>query len=176
MGHADLVAGPFAGDPRVELKKLADHDAIAQLGVLIIPFQTSSDKAWPVFQSGVIDTAKLVRAENVVNPLSLDRCRASAENCIVTMQDFTARRIDQSGSEKETLRPHVIAHHYAGLKHQDAQRGVFKGETYVFYLPERNIFYLGGYISTPKSDEILGPFAGDPRVVLKKLAEASNVN
>ena len=183
MGHADVGQGPYAGDPRVVLKKLAqDPESIAKVGYLSVPFRThrydldSQGEPWPDLSRVVIDTSKLERAHKVINPLSLDRCRkSSSEECVVTLRDFISQRKKQSGYEREVTRSDVLVHYYPSVKHQDAQRGVLKFETYVFYLPKRNIFYLGGTDSELKSDLILGPFANDPRVVLPKLAEAQPV-
>ena len=170
MGHADELAGPFAGDPRLVLKKLVkDPDSVTQLGFLIVPLQAqgqgldSSYEAWPAVPASGIDISKLEKAQGVFNPLSLDRCRASSEQCVMTMEDFSSRRKNHSGKEIWALRPGVIAHYYPGRSPQ-----------YVFYFPERNIFYVAGYDLATNSYPVLGPFAGDPRLVLKKLAEAAN--
>jgi hypothetical protein len=167
MGHGDLVQGPFAGDPRQVLKKLAeDPDSVAQFGELIVPFQAqgqgldSSDEAWPGIPISGIDKSKLERAQNVFNPLSLDRCRASAEKCVMKMEDFSSKRRNRLGTEKWVLRPDVIAHYYPGSNQQ-----------YVFYLRRQNIFYVGGYDPSSSGLVVLGPFAGDPRLVLKKFTE-----
>ena len=166
MGHGDRVAGPFAGDPRLVLKKLAeDPDAVAKLGMLIVPFQShgkdSSDEAWPAIPNSGIDFSKLERAQGVTNPLSLDRCRASSDECVLNMEDFSSTRKNKSGKEISVLRPGVVAHYYPGLKQQ-----------YVFYLPTQNIFYVAGYNPFPRFI-VSGPFAGDPREVLKKLTEVA---
>jgi hypothetical protein len=65
------------------------------------------------------------------------------------------------GTEKWLLRPDVIAHYYPGYNPQ-----------YVFYLPRQNIFYVAGYAPSGLGHLVSGPFAGDPRLALKKLAEA----
>jgi hypothetical protein len=170
MGHADEVAGPYAGDPRLVLKKLAkDPDSVASLGGLIVPFKAqgrdldSSDEAWPAIPSFGIDIRKLERAHNVFNPLSLDRCRASSEECVMKMVDFSYIRRSQSGTEKWVLLPSVVAHFYPGYAQQ-----------YVFYLPRQHIFYVAGFNTSDISYRALGPFAGDPRLELKKLAEGAN--
>ncbi|HEX7334952.1 MAG TPA: hypothetical protein VF290_25840 [Pyrinomonadaceae bacterium] len=164
MGHGDVVAGPFAGDPRLVLKKLADDpDAVAELGMLLVPFQIhdATDEAWPAIPGSGIDIGKLERAQGVVNPLALDRCRASSDQCVMNMEDFSSTRKNKSGKETSVLRPGVIAHYYPGLRQQ-----------YVFYLPTQNIFYVAGF--NPELRRILsGPFAGDPRLVLKKLTAAA---
>ena len=163
MGHFDELAGPFAGDPRLVLKKLAeDPDSVAELGSLIVPFQAqgqgldSSDEAWPAIPSSGIDISKLEGAQGVFNPLLLDRCRASSKECVMNMGDFSSTRRNQSGKEIWALRPGVIAHYYPGRVNQ-----------YVFYLPRQKIFYVAGYDLTTNSYPALGPFAGDPRLVLK---------
>ena len=164
MGHGDGVAGPFAGDPRLVLKKLAeDPDAVAKLGMLIVPFQTadSSDEAWPAIPNSGIDVSKLERAQSEFNPLSLDRCRASSDECVLNMEDFSSTRKNESGKEISVLRPGVVAHYYPGLKQQ-----------YVLFLPTQNIFYVAGYNPFPRMI-VSGPFAGDPRQVLKKLTEVA---
>lgn len=172
MGHADFVQGPFAGDPRRVLKKLADDpDSVALLGYVTIPFRSQSDKAWPILDRIIIDVSKLERARNLLNPLSLDRCRNSPEECVITARDFMSQRRKPPSAERSVMRPDVLVHYYPGIRQQDAQGGVVKIETYVFYLPERNIFYLAGYGPEANFDQVLGPFAGDPRVVLKKLVE-----
>jgi hypothetical protein len=169
MGHADLGQGPFAGDPRVVLKGLAeDPDSIAQLGFLIVPFQThgqaqaSTAEAWPTIPRPGIDVTKLEKAENVFNPLSLERCRASSEKCVVSVNDFSAARKNQSTPYNRVLRSDVIAHYYRGEVDQ-----------YVFYLPRPNVFYVAGHGSSTPAYDVWGPFVGDPRVVLKKLAEGA---
>ena len=167
MGHADLVQGPYAGDPRSVLKKLAeDPDSVALLGSLAVPFQTQgqgldpSVEAFPVFLLSGIDISKLEEAKNVFNPLSLDRCRASAEKCIMNMEDFSSTRRIQLGTEKWVLRTDVIAHYYAGYAQQ-----------YVFHLPRLKIFYVAGHSPSGLGYLVSGPFAGDPRLVLKKFTE-----
>jgi hypothetical protein len=189
MGHADLVQGPYAGDPRVVLKKLAEEsDAVALLGMFAVPFKThgrgwgSSGEPWPVFSfpTAGIDMSKLERAQNVLNPLSLDRCRASSAPCVMNLTDFSIKRryqlaverSNQWGIEKRVLRPNVEVHYYPGVVIHDAQQRRLKLNTYVFYLSGQNIFYLGGYELPPgDSNLVLGPFAGDPRLVLKQFAE-----
>ena len=164
MGHADEVAGPFAGDPRLVLKKLAqDPDALAVFGIgdLFVPFHadgegvTSSDKAWPAIPSSGIDVGKLVVAEDVFNPLSLDRCATSTEKCVLNLEDFSSIQRSGSGAYNRVLRPGAIPHYYPGVAHE-----------YVFYLPRQNIFYVARYGS--ERIAVSGPFAGDPRLVLKK--------
>jgi hypothetical protein len=163
MGHADLVQGPFAGDPRSVLKKLAEPpDALALIGFLVVPFRgDASVEAWPNVRLSGIDISKLKEAEGVGNPLSLERCRGSVEKCVMTMEDFSSKRGDKPGWEKRVLRPDVVAHYYAGFSQQ-----------YVFYLPKQNIFYVAGYGPPGSVGHIVsGPFAGDPRLELKKFAE-----
>jgi|GEM_PF-3748222 len=168
MNRADEVAGPFAGAPGSVLKKLAeDSDAVALLGFIRVPFHArgqgldSSDEAWPGFPASGIDVSKLEEAQNVSNPLSLDRCRGSAEKCVIRMEDFSTTRRDRLGTNRGVLPRDVIAHYYPGSKQQ-----------YVFYLPGQNIFCVAGYASLGLGPFVSGPFAGDPRVVLKKLAVA----
>ena len=60
MGHAEELAGPFGGDPRLVLKKLADDaDAVVQLGFLIgsLNGTDSSDEVWPAIPGSGIDQA-----------------------------------------------------------------------------------------------------------------------
>jgi hypothetical protein len=168
MGHADLVQGPFAGDPRLVLKKLAGApDALAQLGFLTVPFQAqgqgldSSVDAWPNIPVSGIDITKLERAQNALNPLSLDRCRASAAKGVLKMEDFSSKRRNHLGIEKWVLRPDVVAHYYPGCSQQ-----------YVLYLPRQNIFYVAGFSPSGVGYLVSGPFAGNPRLELRKLAKA----
>jgi hypothetical protein len=165
MDHGDEVAGPYAGDPRLLFKKLAeDPDSVAQLGELIVPFQSqgqgvdSTNEAWPTVPGSGIDVSKLDGAQNVSNPLSLDRCRTPFEKCVIDKRDFSSERRNRLGLERWILRPDVIAHYYPGLVPQ-----------YVFYLPKQNIFYVAGFSPSATNYLALGPYAGDPRLVLKKL-------
>jgi hypothetical protein len=165
MGHADELAGPFSGDPRFILKKLAaDPESLVQLGFLFVPFQSygqgpdSGNKAWPTVPGSGIDISKLEAAQRVVNPLSLDRCRAASDACVLTINDFSVPRRNKWGKETWVLRPNVLVHYYPGRVAQ-----------YVFYLPERNIFYVAGYVPSSVQPVVRGPFAGDPRLILKKL-------
>lgn len=67
----------------------------------------------PVPNSG-FDVTKLEAAQNLFNPLSLDRCRDSSEPCVVNMDDFFTTRANQSRGHKTVLRSDVIAHFYPG--------------------------------------------------------------
>src|SRR6185436_14059208 len=105
---------------------------------------------------------------NVSNPLSVTRCLTSSPPCIVRIRvdDFFSEwkgRINES-----TLRSDVFMHHYP---HALFDWHYLTTGTYVFYLPKQNVFYFWGDCSMDHADEVSGPFAGDPRVVLKKLAE-----
>ena len=164
MGHADELAGPFAGDPRVVLKKLVDDpEAVARLGFLLVPVAglDSPDEVWPAITGSGIDTSKLERAQNGLNPLALDRCRASSEECVLTMQDFSLPRRNHFGKDIWTLRRGVKAHYYPGLLPK-----------YTFHLPSRNIFYIAVFERETNSYPVLGPFRGDPRLELKKVGNA----
>ena len=160
MGHADIGQGPFAGDPRLVFKELADDpESVAALGELTVPFEThgnSDDEAWPTAPSFGFDVSKLQVAQYVFNPLGLDRCRG-AEKCVIDRNDFSYTRNNKSGAEQWVLRPGVIARFYAGLAQQ-----------YVLYLPEQNIFYVAGFTAS-SGHYLRGPFAGDPKLVLKKV-------
>jgi len=140
----------------------------------------SSDKTWPALGSTekaivdgrprfIIERRKLEIA-NVSNPLSVTRCLSSTPPCIVRIRvdDFFSEwkgRIDKS-----TLRPDVLMHHYP---HALFDWHYLVTGTYVFYLPKQNVFYLWGDCGMDHADELSGPFAGDPRVVLKKLADGA---
>jgi hypothetical protein len=79
----------------------------------------------------------------------------------MNLEDFSTTRRDRLGTNREVLRPDVIAHYYPGYRQE-----------YVFYLPRQNIFYVAGYAPSGLGYLVHGPFAGDPRVALKKLAAA----
>ena len=85
--------------------------------------------------------------------------------------------IDPSHIEKSILRPDVMMRHYPNALVGDAlsRHDSFRLHhrytgTYVFYLPRQNVFYLWGDCGMSHFDGVSGPFEGDPRLVLKKLA------
>lgn len=164
MGHADIGQGPFAGDPRLVLKELADDpESVATQGNgLFVPFKAhrqfekSSAQAWPTAPNFGFDVSKLEVVQNLLNPLGLDRCRAS-EKCVMTRDDFSYTRKNKSGAEQWVLRPGVIAYFYPGMAQQS-----------VLYLPKQNVFYVAGFTAS-NGHYLAGPFAGDPRSVLKKV-------
>jgi hypothetical protein len=167
--------------------------SLALLCFLLSPFQAigqdkdSSDKAWPSLggdekiinkdQPGfIIDPQKLDLAQNVSNPLSVTRCLPSSEPCVVlhSVSYFFSelKGIAPFLIEKSILRPDVMMRHYPDALVGDGSLWLhhrYTG-TYVFYLPRQNVFYLWGDCGMNHSDEVRGPFAGDPRLVLKKLA------
>lgn len=164
MGHGDLGQGPFVGDPRPVFKELAeDPESVATLGDgLFVPFKAhvqwleSSNEPWPTAPNFGFDVSKLEVVQNVLNPLSLDRCRAS-EKCVMEKKDFSYTRKNKSGGEQWVLRPGVVAHFYPGMAQQ-----------FVFYLPNHNLFYVAGFTEST-GHYLAGPFAGDPRLVLKRV-------
>lgn len=172
--------------------------SLALFCFLLSPFQAigqdkdSSDKAWPSLGGDekiinkdrpgfIIDPRKLDLAQNVSNPLSVTRCPPSSKPCVVSLlvSDFFSelKGIDPSLIEKSILRPDVMMRHYPNALVGDAlssdgplwSHHSYTG-TYVFYLPRQNVFYLWGDCGISHFDVVRGPFAGDPRLMLKKLA------
>ena len=66
------------------------------------------------------------------------------------------------------LRPDVILHHYPYLTVANHYQAT---GTYVYYLPHDNIFYLWGDDWASHFDGMVGPFSGDPRIVLPQVAK-----
>ncbi len=166
------------------------------------PFQVkgqnkdSSDKAWPSLEGAekiidrgrpffVIDLRKLELAESVSSPVSATPCNPTSEGCA----DYIWER-DFFFEDKSTLHPDVMMRHYPNallgapfdtpvsrsryLRGGCMQVNRYRATgTYVYYLPKQNVFYLYGDCGMNHFDGVAGPFAGDPRLVLKKLAEES---
>ena len=151
--------------------------------------QHSDDKAWPALgETGkiisrdqprfIIDSRTFEKAPNTSNPLSVTRCRPTPDGCVAwiwAMDFFT----EWKGQIKESImRPDVMMKHYPdALFGKSAVEGghvwphFHATGTYVFYLPKQNLFYLWGDCFVNHYDEMGGPFVGDPRLVLKKLAD-----
>ncbi|MGI8897905.1 MAG: hypothetical protein ACR2IB_05870 [Pyrinomonadaceae bacterium] len=156
---------------------------LALSGFILLPIQVkgqdkdSSDKTWPSLGSAektidegrprfIIEHQKLEIARNVSNPLGVTRCNPSSEGCFVWLGDFFS---ELKGSMKENiLRPGIMMHHYPQALFERHYRST---GTYVFYLPKQKVFYLWGDCGMGHADLVAGPYAGDPRSVLKKLAE-----
>ena len=158
--------------------------ALALAAFILSPIQVkgqdkdTSDKTWPSLVGSektivegwprfIIQHQKL-EVSKVSNPLSVTRCLTTTPPCIVRIRvdDFFSEwkgRIDDS-----TLRPGVLMHHYPQVLFDWHYRAT---GTYVFYLSKQKVFYLWGDCVMDHRDEVWGPFAGDPRVILKKLAD-----
>jgi hypothetical protein len=63
------------------------------------------------------------------------------------------------------VRSGVISHHYRYMTVADHYQGT---GTYVYYLPRESIFYLWGDDFMGHHDGMVGPFQGDPRIILPK--------
>ena len=96
-----------------------------------------------------------------------------SQTCWINIRDFFAQWSSDQPSvaksiEKSTLRPGVMMHHYREVLVNGHYRAT---GTYVFFLTKQGVFYLWGDCFMNHWDSAVGPLAGDPRVVLKKLAE-----
>jgi hypothetical protein len=144
--------------------------------------KSSDDGHWPSLVSEnkiiafggqplfTIDERKLKSPSRIGNRLDLERCRSS-ETCQVYVTDFFSKWSGQDGIAKSVLRSDVLMHRYryVGVNGHYPMTG-----TYVFFLPKRDVFYLWGDCAMNHFDLVLGPFGGDPRAVLKKLAEETS--
>jgi hypothetical protein len=145
----------------------------------------STDQAWPplppvnnkkfiVLEAQLwdtwfsIDLGKLEKTTLMSNPLSVQRCGSTLEGCILDVSDFFSERAGIHGKKRDVLRLGVMMHHYPYILTGGHGRG---SGTYVFFLPKEKVFYLWGDCGMNHADVVFGPFAGDPRLVLKKLAE-----
>jgi hypothetical protein len=140
--------------------------------------KSSTDKAWP---SLVVRDTKIhldgewdfsinieqLGGASVGNPLDIQRCQSGA-TCRPYVSDFFSKWNGQFGIDKSVLRSDVIMHHYPRVL--VGGQGRITG-TYVFFLPAQNVFFLWGDCAMNHVDPVLGPFAGDPRSVLKRLTE-----
>jgi hypothetical protein len=145
----------------------------------------STDEGWPLLPPGSnkkivvpqaepwfsIDLEKLEKTTLTSNPLSAARSGSTLEKRILYVSDFFSERKGIYGKKKDVLRPGVIMHHYSYVLSGGHGRGT---GTDVFYLPNEKVFYLWGDCGMNHADVVFGPFAGDPRVVLKKLAEKTS--
>jgi len=61
------------------------------------------------------------------------------------------------------LLPGVIMHHY---RYVTVAGHYFATGTYVYFLPTESLFYLYGDDHMGHHDGMVGPFAGDPRIIL----------
>ena len=68
-------------------------------------------------------------------------------------------------------RQKAMMHHYPYIL--SGGHGLTTG-TDVFFLPKEKVFYLWGDCGMNHMDILFGPFAGDPRVALKKLADETS--
>lgn len=118
-----------------------------------------------------IDLTKLEKTTLMSNPLAVERCDSNFEVCVLRVSDFFSERAGIYGKKQDVLRPGVLMHHYPYILAGGHGRG---SGTDVFFLPKENVFYLWGDCGMNHSDVLFGPFAGDPRVVLKKLAEETS--
>ena len=118
-----------------------------------------------------IDLGKLEKTTLPSNPLALQRCGSTAEGCILYVSDFFSERAGIYGKKRDVLRPGVMMHHYPYIL--SGGHGRITG-TDVFFLPKEKVFYLWGDCVMNHMDVLFGPFAGDPRVVLKKLADETS--
>ena len=71
--------------------------------------------------------------------------------------------VDFADVENGTLRPGVVSHHYPHVTVAGHYRAT---GTYVFYVVEEALFYLWGDDMAGHIDGMVGPFQGDPRIVL----------
>ena len=69
-------------------------------------------------------------------------------------------------TEKSEVRPEVLSQKYPFVR-VDGHGSVFSPTT-VYYLPKENIFFIRVDCVMGHFDLPLGPFKGDPRIVLKK--------
>ncbi len=144
--------------------------------------KSSDDRQWPPLVANskiiildgsprfTIDARKLKVAKDIVNPLNVERCRLP-ETCWIDVPDFFSKWNGQYGIEKSVLRSEVMMHHYPDVLVNGHNR---RTGTYVFFLPKQEIFYLWGDCHMSHGDAVIGPFIGDPRVVLKKLADETS--
>ena len=79
---------------------------------------------------------------------------------------FITSGVVSSLRKDNVLKPGVLAKHYPHLRINGhfAHTGAF-----VYYLPERDVFYFSGDCVMNHIDLTYGPFQGDPKVVLKKV-------
>jgi len=71
--------------------------------------------------------------------------------------------VDLADVENGTLRPGVVSHHYPHVTVAGHYRAT---GTYVFHVAEEDLFYLWGDDMAGHFDGMVGPFRGDPRIVL----------
>ena len=68
--------------------------------------------------------------------------------------------------EKGTLLSGVIMYHYPYVTYVTVARHYRGSGTYVYFLPNESLFYLYGDDYMDHHDGMVGPFAGDPRIIL----------
>ena len=72
-------------------------------------------------------------------------------------------QVEYSKLDAGIVRSDVISHHYRYM----TVAGHYHGTgTYIYYLPRENIFYLWGDDYMGHHDGMVGPFQGDPRIIL----------
>ena len=72
-------------------------------------------------------------------------------------------QLEYPNLDEGSLRSDVMSHHYRYV----TVAGHYHGTgTYIYYLPRENVFYLWGDDFMGHHDGMVGPFIGDPRIIL----------
>ncbi len=143
---------------------------LAVLGLILLPIlvegqeKDPTDKTWPALSraDGNVDEGQ---PRFVIESQKLQLSTAAKVSSSWIPNAFFSEWKDTiKGS---TLRTDVMMHHYPDVLFDSHFRAT---GTYVFYLPKEQVFYLWGDCGMDHGDAVAGPFAGDPRLVLKQLS------
>jgi hypothetical protein len=117
----------------------------------------SADSGWPSLQ-GNIDSRQLPTPSVLSGPVQIDPYGSR-----LSPAQFYEELTSLSELRTGKLLSGVVMHQYPEV----TVGGHFFGTgTYVYYLPDENVFYLFGDDYMDHIDGVIGPFTGDPRVLL----------
>ncbi|MDH3261406.1 MAG: hypothetical protein OEM81_05325 [Acidimicrobiia bacterium] len=134
---------------------------VASFGLAHCTSPQASD--WPTLgsETGVVDIdPRLIQAAGSAENPSYTDPFSSPE---LPWQFFDT--VDFADVENGTLRPGVMSHHYP---HVTVAGHYLATGTYIFHVAEEDLFYMWGDDLAGHFDGMVGPFRGDPRVVLSQ--------